>query len=201
MYAKMCLQSDEAVVHPFASISSVEKELIEKTFMVVKDDTGKFYGIVTPSDVLVMGHQLVIDCLRPKAAIDEDDQIEKVLMIMNEKREYVLPVFNKKNVYIGSTTYARVIEEVGLLKRQPTQIQISNVIGSYDAEMVKQAFIHELYHNIKNPLQIIYSSVNLYKTASTGLERDNLMESIVESTKQVDETVSELFFSYFKMRR
>ena len=197
MYAKMCLQKDEVIVHPFCSVFSIEQILIEKTYVVVKDEQ-RYYGILTPSDVLMMGHQLVIDCITAKTKINEDDEVEKILMIMNNEKQYVLPVFSKRNEYIGSTTYIRVLEEIGLLKRRPAEIKVTNIIGSYDIEMVKQSFIHELYHTIRNPLQIIHSSVSLYKETNNTQERENLLESIVESTKQVEGILSELFFSYFE---
>jgi predicted transcriptional regulator len=193
----MCLQKDEIVVHPFCSISSIEKILIEKTYVVVKDEQ-KYYGILTPASVLLMGHQLAIDCITNMVKLDEDDELEKILMIMNNEKQYVLPVFSKENQFIGCTTYIRILEETGLLKRQPTEIKVTNIIGNYDIEMVKQSFIHELYHNIRNPLQIIHSSVNLYKATNNSIEKGNLLESIVASTNQVEGIISELFFSYFK---
>jgi predicted transcriptional regulator len=193
----MCLQCDEVVIHPFTSISSIEDTLIEKTYVVVMDG-GDFYGLLTPSDVMVMGHQLAIDCVTQKARVADDDQIEEVFNKMNRDRQYVLPVFTKNGKYLGSTTYKRIIEEIGLLKKQPAEVKITNMIGIKDIETVKQSFIHELYHNTRNPLQVIHSCLNLYKNASNSLEKDNLLESIAESTNQIDDTISELFLSYFR---
>lgn len=197
MYAKVCLQNDEAIIHPFSSIASIESILLEKSYVVIKDER-QFYGLLTPLDVIISGHQLAIDCLRPKSHIGEKDDISKALAIMNDEKQYVLPVLSEKKGYIGSITYKRIIEEVGLLKRQPAEVKINNVVGNYDMESVKQSFIHELYHNTKNPLQVIYSSISLIKHAKSDLEKESLFETILESTKQVDDTISELFFTYFK---
>jgi len=192
----MCLQPDEIVVPPFTGVSAVEKELIEKTFIVVQDSRA-FYGIVTPADVLSTGHQLVIDCITSRVRINENDPVEKVLLIMNEERKHVLPVFSSQDEYIGCTTNTRIIEEIGLLKKQPAEIRINNIIGNYDIEMVKQEFIHELYHNTKNPIQVIYSSLSLFRATNSAQEKENLLDSIGESIKQVESTISELFYSYF----
>jgi predicted transcriptional regulator len=198
MYVQACLQNDEVIVHPFSSISSIEDLLLDKSYVVIKDDS-KFYGVLTPSDVIMTGHQLAIDCLRPKTNISEKDDISEVLALMNNEKQYVLPVFSEKKSYIGSVTYKRIIEEVGLLKKQPAEIKITNIVGDHDTESVKQSFIHELYHNTKNPVQVIYSSINLIKHAKSDIEKECLFETILESTRQVDDTISELFFTYFKI--
>jgi len=198
MDAKMCLQHDEAIVGPFDSISSFLPTLISKTYVVV-EDIEKVHGLLTPADVLAEGHQLAIDCIRPIPVIHEFDSIETALIILNNEKRYVLPVYDKKEKYIGSITYKRIIEEVGLIKRQPVEVKVTNIIGTYDIETAKQSFLHELYHNTKNPLQVIYSSVNLCKAADNSMEKENLLSSISESTKQIEDTISSLFYSYFRI--
>lgn len=196
MFVKSCLQYNEAVVEPFTSITSVEGLLAEKKYLVVKD-TERFYGLVTPTDVLLTGHQLAVDCITPKMPLNETDPLEKALLIMNTENQFVLPVFRRPGEYVGSATYLKVLEEIGLLKKQPTSITINNVVGSQSVEEVKQHFLHDLYHNIHNPLQIIYSSLSLLKDASTVKEKENLIDSINTGTHQVEDVVSKFVLLYF----
>jgi predicted transcriptional regulator len=197
MYVRTCLQNDERVVHPFSSIESIEDLLLEKTYVVVKDDE-QFYGLLTMYDVIKMGHNLVIDCIRHRPMIIENDSVENVLMIMNKNNEYVLPVANKNQEYIGSTTYRRILQEVGQLKRAPVNVSVNNIIGNYDIESIKQTLFHELYHNTKNPIQVIYSSINLLKETKCSIETSNLLDSINGSTRQIDDTITALLLSNLK---
>jgi predicted transcriptional regulator len=195
MYVRACLQQDEIIVHPFASIESIENELLEKTYVVVKEGN-EFYGLITMYDVIKMGHNLVIDCIRKRPLVYENESTDNVLNIMNQNNEYVLPVFSNNKEYIGSTTYKRILQEVGLLKRAPVTVCISNMIGDYNTESIKQTLFHELFHNTKNPIQVIYSSINLLKETKCSIETMNLLESIQDSTKQIDDTITNLLLTH-----
>ncbi len=197
MLVRMCLRTDGYVVAPFAGVGSVEEELVERGYLVVMDEL-RFYGIVTPADVLLLGHQLVVDCVRPKPAIYLDDDVERAIEAMEAEKCSVLPVFDAAGEYVACVTYARIVEEIAQLRKQPVAVTVRNLVGDRDFEAVKQSFIHELYHHIRNPLQIIYSSINLYGESSNCLERENLLDSVVESAKQVETVVNELFYAYFK---
>lgn len=194
MEVKYLLTKTEVAVPPFASVASIEDTLIDSHYVVVKDDD-EFRGILTQADVLRMGHLLVVDCLVEKKRLDKDDEIEEVLAVMFEENQYVLPVFDGEG-YLGSVSYFRIIKELSLLRKPPVHVQINNVIGGADAERVKHVFINELYHNTKNPIQIIYSSLNLYRQTAGQREREILIESIRSSTKQIDDVINELMSTY-----
>jgi predicted transcriptional regulator len=185
------------VVHPFSSILSIEESLVKNTYLVVKNEDD-FIGILTVDDILLSGHQLVIDCLSPKRTISAEEEIDKVLLIMREEHQQVLPVVGDEGGYLGSITRLDILEALGLFKRQPPQVEINNIVGSYDSESIKQSFIHDLYHNTKNPLQVIFSSISLMREVTSDHDRENLLESISVCAQQIDDTLTGLFFSYFK---
>jgi predicted transcriptional regulator len=198
MFIRMCLQQNDEVVRPFDGIISIQDKLLDNAYVVVKDKE-KFYGVLTPQDIVKRKHQLVVDCLVDKPKLNEYDDTEKALSIMNEEKQYVLPVFSKGNSYIGCTTYQKIMEEIGLLKKEPVNITVENIIGEYEIESVKQAFIHELYHITKNPIQVIYSSLTLYTSSNSQDENNILIDAILKSTKQIDDSITNLFFNYFKI--
>ena len=197
MQARSCLLKNEVVIHPFFSITSVEESLIRNSYLVVKNED-VFVGILTPNDILANGHQLVIDCLSKKRTISAEEEIEMVLSIMREEHQSVLPVVNKAGKYLGSISYLNILEELGFLKKQPAQVEIKNIVGNLDSETIKQAFIHDLYHNTKNPLQVIFSSISLIQETINEREKENLLESISVCTQQIDDILTELYFSYYK---
>jgi len=196
MIVSCALSKDAAIVHPFAAISSIEPLLLEQGYLVVQDES-VFIGILTKADVIRKAHNIVIDCIVPKKAIHMDDEIEKILDVMQEEKQYVLPVFDEHEKYMGCVTYYRILQELGLFQKQPVNINIRNIVGTKDVEDSKQVFINELYHNTKNPLQVIFSSLNLYKEAKGKKEKDLLLNSIYSSAKQLDEVFNGLFMEYF----
>lgn len=186
----------EIVVKPFASIDSVEGDLIEHKYLVVKDGE-KFVGLLTPADVVRNFHYLVIDCYTKKPAVYENESIEVVVAKMLECKQIVLPVFDLEEEYIGSVMYEMILKEICNIMRNNVEIKVTNVIGNDDIETVKQSFLAEMFHNTKNPIQVIYSSLNILKDSPSEKEREILVNSILTSTKQIDTLINELFQAYF----
>ena len=72
------VSNDEACVSPFTSVDAVEKKILERGYLVIKDQ-GKFIGILTADDVLSSGHNLVIDCYKKKPLVKADEDAEQVM--------------------------------------------------------------------------------------------------------------------------
>jgi len=194
---KYFINKDEIIVHPFSSVASVEQLLIENGYLVVKDGT-IFHGIITQSDVIQTGHNLVIDCISDKRPIHGDEDIENVVHRMEQEKQHAFPVIDEEDEeYIGTITFERILKELHAMGKPPVEVLIQNVVGVHDIEEVKQRFINELSHNMKNPIQIIYSSINLYRNAKGEAEKSILLDSIYNSTKKLDEVVDKLFIKYF----
>jgi predicted transcriptional regulator len=99
MKIKHHVQKDFEIAYAYAGIKSVEKRLVDNSFVVVFEG-GSFKGILTPSDIIKSSHMLAIDCLHKKPRISCDQGIESVLKVMKENRNHVLPVFDG-NDFIG----------------------------------------------------------------------------------------------------
>lgn len=196
MQVKYCLSNIKECVDPFAGVESVESRLIELGYLVVKD-RDRFMGILTPEDVLSCGHVLVVDCLREKPRLAADDGIEKAVSLMNAENLRALPVFAPDGAYLGIVTYPRLLNEMSLLERPSSTVNVLNLVGAHDIEQVKNAFINELYHNTKNPIQVIYSAVNLIENTKENKERKLLLDSVLRSVKHIDDVINQLFSAYF----
>lgn len=192
MQVKYLLPTEEVSVPPFTSIALVEPALLKNTYVVVRDQV-RFHGVLTQSDVLSRGHQLVIDCLTPKKSIRETDEVDKVIDLMLEEAQSVFPVFDHLDQYVGSVTYLGLIKRIR--GRCKTRFKKKPEVPS-DPERARQTFLKELYHNTKNPIQVIYSSLNLLKEIRECGDNSLLLESIERSTRQIDSVINQLSQTY-----
>ncbi len=184
-------------VKPFTSIDSVESVLLKDGFLVVMDDT-RYHGLLTISDIIKRPHNLVIDCLCSKPEVWDNNDVFQALEIMVKENYYVLPVFSSSSSeYLGIVKYSDVLREVHNLKSPPTEIKIENFTGNVDFESIKHTFIHELYHNTKNPLQIIYSSLEMMKDKKEIHGLEFLIDNILINTNKIDDIINKLYNEYF----
>ncbi|MCD4763682.1 MAG: hypothetical protein K8R28_06630 [Desulfobacterales bacterium] len=87
MRIKHHVQKTFETADAYAGVDSVEKRLIDNSFLVVLDE-GSFIGILTPIDIIESPHKLVIDCLHNKPRIDCNQDIESVLKVMKENQNF-----------------------------------------------------------------------------------------------------------------
>ena len=164
--------------------------------MVVKDEI-RFFGLLTPNDVIQKAHNLVIDCLTPKKTVARDDEISTVIGLMREERQLFLPVLEEYGEYIGTVSYFRLIKELKSLEKPSPMVTIQNIIGTKEQEENKQLFLKELYHNTRNPIQVILSSLRLFKETKSSKEKKALLNAVHSSTAQIESTINKLFAAYF----
>jgi predicted transcriptional regulator len=196
MSIKTLITTDEYVIEPFTSINSVENELQERGYLIIKDE-GKFIGLLTIADVVKNGHHLAIDCYTEKTFLSLSDELDDAISIMNSQKETVLPVRTGGGRYVGSITEKKVFMAITERLRNAVTIKITNIVGNEDLENAKQTFLNDMYHNTKNPIQVIYSSIDMLKNEGSMLPRDQLLDSILKSAKQIDILVNALFQEYF----
>ena len=99
MKIKHHVQKTFEIAYAYAGIDSVEKRLVDNSFVVVFE-RGSFKGILAPSDIIKSPHMLAIDCLHKKPRISCTHDMESVLKVMKESRNHILPVFDG-NDFIG----------------------------------------------------------------------------------------------------
>jgi CBS domain-containing protein len=190
----------EVTVAPFASIDSIEAELIQNAYLVIEED-GRFIGLLTPSDVLARGHNLVIDCYTEKPPINENEEAEAVMGAMLRGGPSVAPVLSDEGRYLGSVQIKSMLQQIWDITKLNVSVEWVNVIGDVEMERNKRDFAAELFHNTKNPLQVIISAVDMLRASSNGLESKILLGSIESSARLLDELVTKLHASHFKEAR
>ena len=187
---------NECIVTPFTSLASIEEQLVEGKYLVIKDKN-TFIGLLTVLDVVKNYHYHAIDCFTKKPIIYGTEKVDDVLAKMIAFNQTILPVFNEREEYIGSVEYETVLRNRSTIMRNEVQIDIVNLVGNKDVEQVKQNFLSEMLHNTKNPIQVIYSSVSFMKENPSKEEQEILLNSILTSTKQIDVLITRLFENHF----
>jgi predicted transcriptional regulator len=190
------INKNEIVVSPFTSVESVESRLIFDSYLVIRDE-GKFMGIVTPSDVLANGHNLVIDCCTEKPLINGNEDAEKVMNLMLKRGLFVVPICDDDKEYLGSVQINSMLQQIWNIAKPNVNVNWINVVDDADSEKEKHSFVTELFHNTKNPLQVVISAVDMLRASPGAFERNLLLNSIESNAKLLDEIISKLYEFHF----
>lgn len=190
------VNTKEVVVHSFDSIASIEDELIRNAYLVIKDEDN-FIGLLTPSDVLANGHNLVIDCYTKKPLVNGNMDAEKVMNMMFQEKLLVLPIVDDDNEYIGSVQLNSMLKDIWDIAKPNVNINWVNVIDNGEIDKNKQSFSAELFHNTRNPVQVILSAVSMLHTNPGEFEAKILLNSIESSARLLDTLITKLYSFHF----
>jgi CBS domain-containing protein len=190
------VNKDEVTVCPFDSIISIEDKLVGNAYLVVKDGT-KFIGILTPSDVLVSGHNLVIDCYTEKPRVNGNEETEDIMNMMLMKGLLVVPVVDDDDEYMGSLQITSMLRRIWDIVKPNVIVNWINVIGDDSIERRKKEFSSELFHNTRNPVQVILSAVDMLRSATRDFDNKLLLSTIESNAKLLEELITKLYSSTF----
>jgi predicted transcriptional regulator len=190
------VSNDEVCVSPFTSVDAVEGKILERGYLVIKDQ-GKFIGILTADDVLSSGHNLVIDCCRKKPLVKADEEAERVMRRMLSEGLQVVPVVDEEAAYIGSVQTSQILRRILEITKRTDEIKWVNVVGDASFENTKNHFSSELFHNTRNQLQAILSAVDMLRAAPGAFETQLLLESIESNARMLDELITTIHSSNF----
>jgi len=191
---------DEVAIDPYASIASIEAELIRNAYVVLRDGGGTFVGILTPSDVLEKGHNLAIDCLTERPLIKGDEDAEKVMNMMLDRGILVLPVGDARGAYLGSVQVTTMLQRIWDITKQNISINWVNIVEEPGMERHKDNFSMELFHNTRNPIQAIVSAVDMLRASPGDFETKLLLNAIDSNARILDALVIKLYSFHFEKR-
>ena len=187
---------EEVSVEPFIGVASVEEPLLKNEYLVIREGE-RFHGVLTRDDVIRKGHNLVIDCLTPKSAVNWNEDLFDVLRTMRSRGEFCLPVFDDGGRYVFTVTRLAILRAITEMEDYSPSICLHNIVGSGDLEQSKRAFFRELFHNIQNPLQIIQSSADLLASSNHAQENEIYRKAILSSATKIDTIITKLYERYF----
>lgn len=114
------LDRDYTSVYAYAGVEAIRARLVKEGAIVVWNEDDTFLGILTPADVVVRSHHLVVDCLRHKPIIRSDQSVLDALRTLLDSKEVILPVMNADGQFAGLLHQRTLVEQL-LLERPPTK--------------------------------------------------------------------------------
>jgi signal transduction histidine kinase len=181
-------------VAPFTGTDSIIPALLKDKYIVVKN-ADRYEGLLTIKDLVENYHNLVIDCLREKPVVFQDQDIDSVIETMHHTGFRALPVFSRTKQFIGVITYEAIISLVCSLVHH--HIEVKNIVRDNETENMKSSLLAELSHHTKNPVQVILASVELLMKKADNLDDRLLLKTIEEATRIIDEVLTKVFEKYF----
>ena len=106
------IDQDYSSVYAYAGVEAIKARLVEQGAIVVLSEDDCFLGVLTPTDVLIRAHHLVIDCLRDKPTIQSDQTITAALDILLTSREPALPVLRDNGQLAGVLHQHRLVRHL-----------------------------------------------------------------------------------------
>ena len=174
-------------VLPYDSVRSVEDRLRGKGYLVVVDEKNEFCGILTPCDIVVRPHKLVIDCLTPKEIIYTDDSFITMLGKFEQTPSEALPVF-RHGACLG------VLEKSTVIRKLKSGIEDFRK-ASKNTGKDKTEFLHNLSHELRTPLNQILGFMSVIAELSPEEiepNREQYYAIIKESSERFLSTMDDL---------
>ncbi|MFA6504462.1 MAG: CBS domain-containing protein [Treponemataceae bacterium] len=184
-------------VSPTEEIAQIKDALIDQKYLVVKEN-GLYVGILTQSDVLRKDGTIIADCLTEKPLVPADLDVGEVLNLMLEHDYGALPIVNAKGEFIGCISFDDIVNILCGIVSAKIDITFNNIVGDHDLETAKHAFLAEINHQIKNPIQGIYSALNFLHKETGKTDQEILIHSIESNVRRIDILVNDLTKHYFR---
>lgn len=156
------IRKDFLTVNPYSGINAVKKQLLEHLAIVVQDDKGIFYGVLTTSDIVQNPKTLIIDCLTIKELIDCGESIEETILKMDTAKTDVLPVGENEKI-IGLVFRNELYKYIS-----DYNLELENIIKERTKELeeaiaTKDLMFSIIAHDLKSPFNAILGFTQLLK--------------------------------------
>ncbi|MHB0954719.1 MAG: histidine kinase dimerization/phospho-acceptor domain-containing protein, partial [Allorhizobium sp.] len=153
------INPDFPVIHPYSGVNSITDELITSGYLVVMDENNKFWGILTPVDLIKRSHKIVADCLTPKDILTNEDNIVRALEKFLVNQSTALPFFDC-NQLVG------IVEKETLTKH--ILRSVDELFDKSEAsDRLKKLILTNLSHEIRTPLNSIVGFLELIEEINT----------------------------------
>ncbi len=118
------IYQDYTSIYAYAGVEAIRARLVKEGAIVVWNEDDTFLGILTPADVVVRSHRLVVDCLRYKPVIHSSQTVIDALRTLLDNNEVILPVVDTDGRFMGllrqSTLVKHLLLETPSAKSAPT---------------------------------------------------------------------------------
>lgn len=156
------IRSEYPTINPYVGVIDIEEILNEKRYAVVSDLDNPCYGILTPLDLVIHPHKLVIDCISPKETILTSDSFEIIYRKFKRSKSEALPVYDNVK-FLGILEVSQIW---GLLNRSMEEYKKD--VKKFGE--LKTSLLHNLYHEIRTPLNHVQGFMGVL----SSMDKDEL---------------------------
>ncbi|HEY9170291.1 MAG TPA: ATP-binding protein [Lutibacter sp.] len=156
------IRRDFLTVNPYLGINAVKNQLLDYLAVVVQDDKGVFYGVLSYHDIAKNPKALILDCISNKEMIDGEFSVEDAIFKMDTANTDVLPVaVNKKfEGLVYKNELYKYISDYNL--------ELENIIKERTKELeeaiaTKDLMFSIIAHDLKSPFNVILGFTGLLK--------------------------------------
>lgn len=203
------IKKDFITANPFAGVAALRSQLLKEIGVVILEND-QFFGVLTIKDLINRPHNIAIDCLRAKTALNFESTIYYALQVMKLENTDVLPVLKDTKIY-GLVYKNDLIdyltennqkgienEETEALKRknqefkeiiEKQKLELETVVEKRTQQLIelvetREKFINIIAHELRNPFTSILGFLNILK--------DNLRDYDIET---VEKFISHVHYS------
>ncbi len=157
----------------------------KKRFLVVLKEN-LYFGLLTPLDISTNKKNLIGDCLTKKPGIHYKQTLTDIIEILLFQGFRVLPCFNEDDDFYGVITIENTLEAV-----------CKNFVSENKQNKWENLSLHELTHYTRNPVQLIFSAVNLLKDSALDDQQLSMVQEVEKATIQINTIISKFVLKYF----
>lgn len=170
------IRRDFLTVNPYSGINAIKNEVLEHLAVVVQDDKGIFYGVLTTNDLAKNPKTLIIDCLTIKELIDCEISVDDVIYKMDTAKTDVLPV-GVNGKFVGLVFKNELYKYIS-----DYNLELENTIKERTAALeeaiaTKDLMFSIIAHDLKSPFNVILGF--------TGLLKDKLKKMDFEKSEKL----------------
>jgi len=189
------LLTEYPVVSPYLPSEEAAEMFKKQQYLVVREEDN-YLGLLTPKDLSFNRKVLIGDSIKTKPSVGSMESVPKAVTKLLDSGFNALPCIDE-SCFTGVFTEERAFSWMcGKMHNEEIKVNFTNLIGEERAEEQKARFLSELSHQTRNPIQILYSGMDLLSETALTIEQQDILKMMLTSTAKMETLMSELFAEY-----